>query len=201
MQPKRYQAIDLLAWLDRHADSVGSGPYLVLTNARGEQVSWALDSLRPWKPQLVIGVDEERELFRLVDFYHTDRRDTAQAKAELVEEDIERRPQLIGETPREALACDLKLEMAAHPDLKAAIAYCDQSKYTTARPAIRCAAMNSKASTGYCDLSTRSRRSCAPSVAASTTAATTSAGRRSGAGGTSPAMRMDLMGTVGSDGR
>ena len=32
---------------------------------------------------------------------------------------------MIGETPREALACDLKLEMLALPDLKAAIAYCE----------------------------------------------------------------------------
>jgi bacterioferritin len=34
---------------------------------------------------------------------------------------------LIGETPKEALACDLKLEMAAIPDLKQAIAYCEQN--------------------------------------------------------------------------
>ena len=33
---------------------------------------------------------------------------------------------LIGETPKEALECDLKLEMLAVPDLKAAIAYCEQ---------------------------------------------------------------------------
>ena len=33
---------------------------------------------------------------------------------------------LIGEGPKEALACDLKLEMAAVPDLKAAIADCEQ---------------------------------------------------------------------------
>jgi bacterioferritin len=32
---------------------------------------------------------------------------------------------LIGESPREVLGCDLKLELAAHPDLKAAIAYCE----------------------------------------------------------------------------
>jgi len=32
---------------------------------------------------------------------------------------------LIGETPREALECDLKLEMAGHPDLRAAIAHCE----------------------------------------------------------------------------
>lgn len=33
---------------------------------------------------------------------------------------------LIGETPREALQCDLKLELQALPDLKAAIAHCEQ---------------------------------------------------------------------------
>jgi bacterioferritin len=32
---------------------------------------------------------------------------------------------LIGESAREVLACDLKLELAAHPDLKAAIAHCE----------------------------------------------------------------------------
>ena len=34
---------------------------------------------------------------------------------------------MIGESPREALECDLKLEMLAVPDLKAAIAYCEQA--------------------------------------------------------------------------
>ena len=32
---------------------------------------------------------------------------------------------LIGETPREALQCDLKLELQALPDLKSAIAHCE----------------------------------------------------------------------------
>jgi bacterioferritin len=32
---------------------------------------------------------------------------------------------MIGENVPEALDCDLKLEHAAHPDLKAAIAYCE----------------------------------------------------------------------------
>lgn len=32
---------------------------------------------------------------------------------------------LIGETPREALGCDLQLEISAHADLKAAIAHCE----------------------------------------------------------------------------
>ncbi len=34
---------------------------------------------------------------------------------------------LIGESPKEALECDLKLEALAVPDLKAAIAYCEQA--------------------------------------------------------------------------
>ena len=33
---------------------------------------------------------------------------------------------LIGETPHEAIRCDLKLEQAAHPDLKTAISYCEE---------------------------------------------------------------------------
>ncbi|HEX7112708.1 MAG TPA: bacterioferritin [Mizugakiibacter sp.] len=33
---------------------------------------------------------------------------------------------LVGETPKEVLACDLKLEQVAHPDLKAAIAHCEK---------------------------------------------------------------------------
>src|SRR4249919_3375533 len=39
---------------------------------------------------------------------------------------------LIGETPKEALECDLKLEMLAVPDLKAAISYCEvQGNYVS----------------------------------------------------------------------
>ena len=34
---------------------------------------------------------------------------------------------LIGESPREVLDCDLRLEMLAVPDLKAAIVYCEQA--------------------------------------------------------------------------
>ena len=34
---------------------------------------------------------------------------------------------LIGETPHEVLKCDLRLEQAAHPDLKSAIADCEKS--------------------------------------------------------------------------
>ena len=34
---------------------------------------------------------------------------------------------IIGENPREALECDLKLELQAHPDLRKAIADCEQA--------------------------------------------------------------------------
>jgi bacterioferritin len=34
---------------------------------------------------------------------------------------------LIGESPKEALECDLKLELQAHPDLRKAIADCEQA--------------------------------------------------------------------------
>jgi bacterioferritin len=34
---------------------------------------------------------------------------------------------LIGEGPKEAIECDLALERAAHPDLKAAIAHCEKA--------------------------------------------------------------------------
>ncbi len=33
---------------------------------------------------------------------------------------------LIGETPKEVFECDLQLELAAHPDLKVAIAHCEK---------------------------------------------------------------------------
>ena len=76
LRPSRYHALDLFAWLERHAEEVGRGRHLTLTNARGEKAFFALDALRPYEPRIVVGIDDERELFRLVDFYHTERRTT-----------------------------------------------------------------------------------------------------------------------------
>jgi arylformamidase len=76
LRPRRYHSLDLYAWLDRHADRVGRGRHLVLTNARGEQGYFDLEALRPYRPRIVIGVDDEHELFHLVDFYHTERRNS-----------------------------------------------------------------------------------------------------------------------------
>lgn len=40
---------------------------------------------------------------------------------------------MIGESPKECLECDLKLEYAAVPDLRAAIAYCEEVRDFTSR--------------------------------------------------------------------
>ena len=76
VRPRRYHALDLYAWLERHAKQVGSGRYLTLTNARGEQAYFDLEALRPYEPRIVVGADDQRELFQLADFYHTNRRNT-----------------------------------------------------------------------------------------------------------------------------
>jgi hypothetical protein len=77
LRPGRYHAIDLLDFVERRATETGaSGDYLTLTNVRGEQVVWRISELRPFAPVIVIGLDDERELFRLTDVYHTLRRYT-----------------------------------------------------------------------------------------------------------------------------
>jgi acetyl esterase/lipase len=69
-----FDAIPLEAWLD--AEGIAPGRWLLVTNARGEQAVLDLPALRPYQPVLVIGVDEEREPFRVIDLYHTLRRQT-----------------------------------------------------------------------------------------------------------------------------
>jgi acetyl esterase/lipase len=71
----RYDAIDLFALLRAlGSERVGSGRWLVLTNTRGERAVLELEALRPYAPQVVIGLDGERNLFRVADLYHTKRR-------------------------------------------------------------------------------------------------------------------------------
>jgi acetyl esterase/lipase len=72
LRPARYHALDLLDWVERHVP--GSGDFLTLENARGERLVWQRSRLRAARPRLVIGLDEERELFRLTTWYHTLRR-------------------------------------------------------------------------------------------------------------------------------
>jgi hypothetical protein len=81
VRPKRYQAVDLLAWLEAQGpERVGSGSMLTLTNARGEQAVWPLSAVREARPLVVIGLDDERNLFRITDVYHTLREYTWQGR-------------------------------------------------------------------------------------------------------------------------
>ena len=74
VRPTRVHAIDLFALLEALGpERVGSGPWLVIENARRERSVWRLDEIRPWRPVVVVGLDDERNLFRLTDVYHTRR--------------------------------------------------------------------------------------------------------------------------------
>ncbi|MGH7872959.1 MAG: alpha/beta hydrolase [Candidatus Binatia bacterium] len=67
---KRYHAIDLFSYLDAlPKERVGEGDTIILTNIRGEKQVWKQDQIERFKPVIVIGVDEERNLFRFSSFY------------------------------------------------------------------------------------------------------------------------------------
>lgn len=65
-----YYAIDLFSFLDSlPQQQVGRGNYLVITNLRNEKLFWNRQQVEPYKPVIVIGMDHERNLFRLGVFY------------------------------------------------------------------------------------------------------------------------------------
>jgi len=67
---RRYHAVDLLAWLKAQPRArIGTGEFLEVTNIRGERVYWRLADIAPLQPRLVIGLDDERNLFRITGFY------------------------------------------------------------------------------------------------------------------------------------
>lgn len=67
---RRFHAIALDRFLARQpAEKIGRGNYLTLTNVRGEKVFWDLRRIAPYRPVIVIGLDDERNLFRLSVFY------------------------------------------------------------------------------------------------------------------------------------
>jgi acetyl esterase/lipase len=69
---RRYHAVDLFDWLEALGPQrAGQGDFLTLRNARGEQAVFRMAEIRPLAPRLVIGIDDERNLFRVVDLYHT----------------------------------------------------------------------------------------------------------------------------------
>jgi hypothetical protein len=66
----RFQAVDLFDLLDSLGpERVGQGGVLELSNVRGEKLFWKLDDLRPFKPVVVIGLDDEKNLFQVSSFY------------------------------------------------------------------------------------------------------------------------------------
>ncbi len=72
VRAQRYSAVDLFDWLEALGpERAGAGPFLTLSNARGEQAVFRVAEIRPLAPRLVIGIDDQRNLFRIVDLYHT----------------------------------------------------------------------------------------------------------------------------------
>jgi acetyl esterase/lipase len=69
-----FHAIDLFDWLEAlPANQRGAGNYLVTTNIRNEKQFWHRTQIEPYKPVIVIGLDDEKNLFRLGVFYRAQR--------------------------------------------------------------------------------------------------------------------------------
>lgn len=69
---KTYHRIDLLRLIDALPTSEG-GDYIQLRNVLGEVQVWHRSQIEPYKPVLVVGLDEEKNLFRLQLFYQMKR--------------------------------------------------------------------------------------------------------------------------------
>jgi hypothetical protein len=67
-----YDAIDLGEWLRTHPE-LGSGRWVEVTNARGEKLVLARSEIDRVKPAIVIGIDDERNLFRMFVTYNVHR--------------------------------------------------------------------------------------------------------------------------------
>jgi acetyl esterase/lipase len=64
---EHYHAVDLFRFLDTVPG--GGGDYVLLKNIRDEAQVWHRDEIRPYKPVIVIGLDGEKNLFKLAMFY------------------------------------------------------------------------------------------------------------------------------------
>lgn len=68
---QRYHAIDLFDYLKAlPREQAGEGAYIVITNVRGERQVWHRDQIERYKPVIVVGIDDEKNLFRFSVFYH-----------------------------------------------------------------------------------------------------------------------------------
>jgi hypothetical protein len=67
-----YEAIDLADYLRAHPE-LGSGEWVAMTNARGEKVVLRRSEIERQKPVIVVGVDDDRNMFRLFVTYNVHR--------------------------------------------------------------------------------------------------------------------------------
>jgi arylformamidase len=67
---ENYYAIDLFSYLDSlPPEKAGRGNYLTVTNFRNEKLFWDRWQIEPYHPVIVVGLDDEKNLFRLGVFY------------------------------------------------------------------------------------------------------------------------------------
>ena len=67
---ERFHAIRLFDYLATlPAAKVGHGDYVIVTNVRNEKRFWRRETIAPYEPVIVIGLDDEKNLFRLGSFY------------------------------------------------------------------------------------------------------------------------------------
>ena len=67
---KTYEAIDVAAWLASRPESeVGKGDWLVVTNLRDEKLYYTRSEIETLRPRLVVGLDDETNLYRLFGYY------------------------------------------------------------------------------------------------------------------------------------
>ena len=67
-----YDTIDLSDYLRAHPE-LGSGDWVEMTNARGEKVVLQRSEIDRQKPAIVVGIDDDRNLFRLFVTYNVHR--------------------------------------------------------------------------------------------------------------------------------
>ena len=67
-----YSAIDVATWVRKHPE-LGTGDWLTLTNARGEQLVLSRAEIERTQPVIVVGIDDERNLFRMFVTYNVHR--------------------------------------------------------------------------------------------------------------------------------
>jgi arylformamidase len=73
-RPQRFHAIDLFEYLEqRGEEELGRGTWLVLSNVENEKTYLELEAIRSYRPVLVIGVDELRNLFSVIDVHRARR--------------------------------------------------------------------------------------------------------------------------------